>query len=119
MLVAITAEGAALKDLVCERFGRAPMVLIYDTYSSELTILDNQTGREAASGAGVQMAQRIVDSGAQVLLTGHCGPKAFKVMEAANIRVIAETQGTVKEAIRQFKRGDVEVNETPDVPSRW
>ena len=42
------------------------------------------------------------------MLTGNVGPKAFRVLQAAGIRVYRCGQGTVAEAVARFRAGALE-----------
>lgn len=105
MKVAVTASGDTLASSVDQRFGRARWFLIIDTESGEHEAIDNLSGVEAASGAGVQSAQRVVDSGAEYLITGRCGPNAARALKSGGIRVIEGVGGTVADAIEAIKKG--------------
>jgi predicted Fe-Mo cluster-binding NifX family protein len=59
----------------------------------------------ASGGAGVQAAQRVADHKAKVLLTGNCGPNAFRALEAAGVEVITGVKGTVRTAASQYVNG--------------
>lgn len=115
MKVAVTAEGKDLTSAVDPRFGRAAWFVVVDTESGDVASLDNRAGKEAASGAGVQAAQQIAGAGAEYLLTGHCGPNAFRVLEAAGVKVVLGVAGTVEEAVARLTRGDMEVAGGADV----
>jgi len=69
------------------RFGRAKFIMIYDTSDLSFKVHDNNVNLNAAQGAGIQTAQNIVELGATVLITGNCGPKAFKVLEAGGVKI--------------------------------
>lgn len=71
---------------VCPSFARAPFFLLYDTVTGESRSLDNPAA-QADSGAGLQAAQFVVDSGAEVLITVRCGENAAKVFQAAGISI--------------------------------
>ena len=60
-----------------------------------------------------------VESGAQAVLTGNCGPKAFKVLEAAKIPVAVGLSGTVREVLRQYKENKVSYAQGPNVEGHW
>ena len=49
----------------------------------------------------------ICDRGADVLLTGYCGPNAFKTLEAAGIKVVNDVTGTVRDAAIAYNEGKV------------
>jgi predicted Fe-Mo cluster-binding NifX family protein len=49
------------------------------------------------------------------VLTGHCGPNAFRALTAAGVNVIVGVQGSVSEAIERFKSGDLRTAGGPDV----
>ena len=68
--------------------------------------MENKQNLQLPQGAGIQAAQRVAEHGAKMVLTGNCGPKAFKVLKAAGVKV-GGISGTVKEAINQYKQGKI------------
>ena len=61
----------------------------------------------------------VCDKGAEILMTGYCGPKAFEVLQQAGIKVVADTAGTVQQAVERFKAGDVVFVTDANVESHW
>lgn len=114
MKIAITAKDNNLDAQVDPRFGRCAYFIIVDSETDEFTAIDNANAA-AGSGAGIQAAQSIVKHDVQFLLTGNCGPNAFKVCDAAGIKVITGVDGTVREAIHKLKTHAFTVSEGPNV----
>jgi predicted Fe-Mo cluster-binding NifX family protein len=52
--------------------------------------------------------------GADALLTGHCGPKAFHVLTEAGVTIYAGFEGTVLEAVSTWRDGALEPLAGPD-----
>jgi len=103
--VAVTAAGPSMDAAIDPRFGRCRYFLLVDTERETFEVVENtQTTR---NNAGAQAAEIIAGKGAQVLLTGECGPKASKALAAAGIEVIPGCSGTVGALIRQFKAGQL------------
>jgi len=119
MKIAITSQGPDLKSAVDPRFGRAPWFIVADTETGEFEAVNNQENVNALQGAGVQAADLVSRHGVQYLLTGHCGPNAFRTLTAAGVNVIVGVEGTVAEAIERFKRGELAPAERPNVEGRW
>ncbi len=119
MKIAVSATDQTLDARVDSRFGRAPYFLIYDDETDEHSFIDNQQALNAASGAGVQAAQNVVESGAEALLTGHCGPKAFRTLAAGDVAIYINVSGTLSEAIKAYKKGEYSKAETADVNGHW
>lgn len=119
MKLAITSKGPGLNDPVDPRFGRAAFVLIVDSETMEYESLDNSTNVNAFKGAGIQAATMIHKHGAEVLLTGYCGPKAFQTLEAAQIRVVSDVSGTVREAVETFMAGNLGFTSAPNAEAHW
>lgn len=119
MKIAITAKGPELSSPVDPRFGRAAYILIVDTETMVSEVLDNSTNVNAFKGAGIQAATMIADKGAEILLTGYCGPNAFKTVQASGIKVVNDIEGTVEEVIQAFKDGDVVYSEGANVEGHW
>jgi predicted Fe-Mo cluster-binding NifX family protein len=105
MKIAITTSGQDLQAPVDPRFGRAKSFLLHDTESGEWSVLDNAQNLAAAQGAGIQAAAAVVNAGAQAVLTGNCGPKAFATLTAAKVQVYTGLSGSVQEAIEAFQAG--------------
>ena len=87
MKLAFTTLGEKLDSTLDPSFGRARNFLVYDLQTQSIEIISNTKNLEAAQGAGIQAAQTIAKAGAHALITGHCGPKAFRALEAAGIKV--------------------------------
>lgn len=119
MKIAFTTTGSGLDAPLEPRFGRAPRFLIYDDDSEQIDMIDNTENVHAAQGAGIQAAQTLVDHGAQCLVTGHCGPKAFRVLEASGIKVYNTQSGTIAEALDALKKGELEVAGGPNARGHW
>lgn len=89
MKIAITSYGQDRDSPIDTRFGRAEYFLIHDTETNSWEGHSNKQGLTAAHGAGIQAAQNILGSGAEVLVTGHVGPKAFKVLNAGGMEIFS------------------------------
>jgi predicted Fe-Mo cluster-binding NifX family protein len=101
MKIAITSTGTEWDSAVEPRFGRCPYFALVDTESGAFEAKANPF-RDAAGGAGIQAAQWVVDQGVSALLTGHCGPKSVAVLDDADIRVVEDVAGTVREAVARY-----------------
>lgn len=119
MKIAISSESMDLEANVDPRFGRARCFIIYDTDSDAFEALSNQQVLNLPQGAGIQAAQQVIDSNVEVLLTGHCGPNAFRTLQAGGVKVIVGVGGKVKKAIEQFKKGSLKPASGPDVEGHW
>jgi predicted Fe-Mo cluster-binding NifX family protein len=115
MKVIVSAAGPYLTSAVDARFGRAPWFVVVDTESGEHEALDNGAAADAASGAGVMAAQRVVAHDPRAVLTGHCGPNSFRVLSAAGIEVMLGVTGTVESAVESYRNGDCAAAGEPDV----
>ncbi len=102
MRIAVTGTAQSPDAPMDERFGRAPWLLIYDTDTDEWTSMDNTANRDAAHGAGISSAEAVARGGAEVLLTGNCGPKAMDALSRAGVRVIEGQEGTARDAVQRF-----------------
>jgi len=117
--IAITAKGKDLDSTMDPRFGRAAYILIVDTHTDALEVLDNSENVNAFKGAGIQAAVMLSDRGADVLLTGYCGPNAFKTLNTAGIKVANDVAGTVREALDAFHAGKITLADSANVEAAW
>ena len=119
MKIAITSQGRELDSQIDPRFGRAAYILIVDTTDSGVEIIDNSANLNAFKGAGIQAAATISRSGADVLLTGYCGPNAFKTLQTAGVKVVNDVTGTVKEAVDTFNEGNIAYAKGANADAHW
>lgn len=119
MKIALTTSGNDLAAPLDSRFGRAPKFLIYDLEDNTFEVMDNEQNLNAAQGAGIQSAQNIARCGAKALVTGHCGPKAFKVLAAANIKIFNSEASTVADALKQYQSNQLKEASSADVDGHW
>ena len=119
MKIAITAKGTDIDSQVDPRFGRAAYIQVIDLDNEKIDVIDNAENVNAFKGAGIQAAVSVSDSGAEVLLTGYCGPNAFKTLDAAGVKVANDVSGTVSEAMEAFKGGKVAFSEAANVDGHW
>jgi predicted Fe-Mo cluster-binding NifX family protein len=119
MKIAITAASNELSSLVDGRFGRAKWFILFDTTDGAWQAFSNEQNLQAAQGAGIQAAQRVVELGVEAVVTGHVGPKAFKTLKAAGIHILLCQAGTVQEAMDQMKQGLLRETAEADVEGHW
>jgi len=116
MKIAITSNGPDLKSQVDPRFGRCAYFILIDTDSDKIEALEN-SGAQGMGGVGIQSGQIMADREVKVILTGNCGPNAFRTLQAAGIEVITGITGTVQEALDKYKSGAFQPVSHPNVSS--
>lgn len=119
MKIAITAREASIDSQVDQRFGRAKCIVVVDTETGSTDIHDNDVNLNAVQGAGIQTGQNIAQLGVEAVLTGHLGPNAFRTLSAAGIAAYTGLEGTVAEAVEEFKAGKLSPTESADVEGHW
>ncbi len=119
MKIAVTTSGTDLNAPLDTRFGRAAGFLVFDTDSGTIESADNSQNLNAPQGAGIQTAQNVAATGAEAVISGHCGPKAFRVLSASNIAVYPCSAATVGEALDLYKAGKLAAADGADVEGHW
>ena len=119
MKVAVTSQGNTLDSQIDPRFGRASYILIVDTESLEFEVINNNENKNTSKGAGIQTGAMVSDKGAEILLTGFCGPKAFQTLSAAGVKVVNDQTGRVIDAVQNFKQGNVVYAEVSNKDGHW
>ncbi len=113
--IAISCEGRTLADLVDTRFGRAAGFLLVDADGQKYEFIENEQNRDRAQGAGIATAELMAGCGAAIVLTGYVGPKAFRALDGAGIKVIQNLDGLrADEALERYNQGDLEFASSPN-----
>ncbi len=90
-------------------FARAPFFLVWEDGKAEMIA---NPAEDAESGAGVQVAQILVDSKIDVLITPRCGQNASEVFKACGIEIYKSAERTKSLTalanITAFQNGELE-----------
>ena len=119
MKIVFATSGAGLDAPLDGRFGRAPKFLVYDLDTNTFELIDNRQSLNAAQGAGIQAAETVARSGAKALVTGHCGPKAFRVLSVAGVKIYNTDAPTVAAALEEYRAGRLTEAVSADVEGHW
>ena len=119
MRIAFSSTGRDLESDVDPRFGRAAFFVIVDSATMDIETVENTQNLNLSQGAGIQAAQTIAENQVDCVITGHCGPKAFKVLQTAGVKIMTGAKGKVADAVRQYEKGELEVAEQADVEGHW
>jgi predicted Fe-Mo cluster-binding NifX family protein len=105
MKIAFTTSGTNLFAPLDSNFAHARKFLVYDVGSKRFEVIDNQYNLNAVQGAGIQSAETAVRLGVKCLVTGFCGPKAFRALSVAGIKIFNTYAPTVAKALILFLHG--------------
>lgn len=119
MKIAVSSSGNDLSSEVDPRFGRAANFIIVDSETMAFEVVENKQNLNMPQGAGIQAGKIVADSGAKVVLTGNCGPKAFAVLNEVGAEIVVGVQGTVIDAVNAYKNGELKATDNPNVDGHW
>ncbi len=119
MKIAVTSQGDTLDSAIDQRFGRANGFIIVDSETMDYRYVENTQNLQSASGAGIQAAQKMANEKVDILITGNCGPKAFATLKVSAVGVITGAQGTVRECIEKWKKGELQPTDSANVNPHW
>ncbi len=120
MKVAMTASGPDLASPLDMRFGRASFFMVFTLPEETHEVFKNECRLNAVQGAGIQAAEKVSALGVEALVTGHCGPKAFKALTAAGVKIhCCDVECKVSDALELFKVGKLRQLSSPDVEGHW
>jgi len=118
MRIGVTSTGKDLNAQVDPRFGRCQYFLIVDTDTMNFEIISNESAM-ASGGAGIQAAQKVAKTGVEAILTGNVGPNAYQTLSAAGIKVVTGANGTIKEVVEKYKKGELKETRGASVNSHF
>ncbi len=104
MKIALTTTGNDLNAQLDPRFGRAAKFIVVDLETDSFQVVDN-AHINASHGAGIQAAEAVINLGAEAVVTGRCGPKAFRVLQSAGVAIYDTQASTVTEALALYRAG--------------
>lgn len=89
---------------VCMVLARAPFFLFWE--DGQQTVAENPAAA-AQGGAGIQAAQFLVDSAADLLITPRCGQNAAEVFTAAGMKILKSANKAAADDLAALERGEL------------
>lgn len=118
MNIIFTVNSPHLDSQVDPRFGRCAYFLEINPETLEWKAYPN-SGVSAPGGAGALAAQFVANQKAEVVISGDFGPTAYSALEAAGISMyLYGGNVTAKDALRQFKAGELQQVGAPTGPGK-
>jgi len=104
MKTIITSTGNQLNSIFDLRFGRAGWFCLNDDKSREISLIENEN-INSQSGEGTKTVEKVVELGAQKVISGDFGPKAKELLEKFNIQMVLlqDDNSTVQHIIDNLK----------------
>jgi predicted Fe-Mo cluster-binding NifX family protein len=107
MKIVVSSTGTSLDDKTHDLFGRCDFLIVFDTETGEVKAVKNEN-KDAESGAGIGCAQIVFDEGAQAVISGKVGPKAYEVLQHAEVDIFLSPPGIlVSDVLRKYKEGSL------------
>ncbi len=101
-------ENRGADSLLDDRFGRAAGFMLFDDEHQEWSWIDNSANVNATGGAGVQAAQTVVGSGAEIYIGAELGPKAMAVLSKSSLMLFIGVAGkSAQENYMLYKEGKI------------
>jgi predicted Fe-Mo cluster-binding NifX family protein len=118
MKIILSTVSQSLDSPVDPRFGRSAYFLLVDSDTLEAWSYNNP-GMGVAGGAGTLAAQFITSLNAKAVISGNFGPNAHDALQAAGITMYQfGSCRTAREAVEQFKAGQLELSSPSTGPGR-
>jgi len=114
MKIVVTVTEPSLDAPVDPQFGRCPYFLIVETDDLACETVENPNVA-LGGGAGIQSAQFMNEKGVRFVLTGNCGPNAYRTLSAGGVQVIVGCSGVARDVVEKFKAGQLNAANEPNV----
>lgn len=102
-LIAVAATGTSTGSPLEERFGRCRYFWLWNPETNEYSLLEKSCTEEGP-GSGTGIAQALIQAGTASLIVNRIGPKAFMMLQRANVAIYNGAQvKTVAEAIKLLR----------------
>lgn len=105
MKIALPAKTPDMAARVENKMGTAPYLLVIDTDNMTFEAIEGLP-LSAGPGSGIQAVTRVLGMGAKTLLVGTISPGIAQTLRKSGIEVVTGVNGTVKDAVEKYRRGD-------------
>jgi len=110
MKICVASESrGGLEDMVSMQFGRCPSFTVVEVEGKEIKnvyVIPNP-GASAASGAGMQAGQAVVNEGCKVIIAGAIGPNSAQVLQMGGVDMRTAQGVSVGDAVMMYLNGQL------------
>jgi len=118
MKIAVASAGDTLESPLDARFGRCAFFVVVDADTLDYEAVPNPAAT-AGQGAGIQAAQIVADRGVDVVIADNIGPNAHQALTAGGMQIVHGARGTVREAVEQYRAGQLTPVAAPTVGANF
>ncbi|MFH1130973.1 MAG: NifB/NifX family molybdenum-iron cluster-binding protein, partial [Pseudomonadota bacterium] len=104
--IAVSSDGPDLDSVISKCFGQGkylhfvcPKKMKHEFRKIQVVPSGGQMGLRAA--------HLVLDSKADFVFAGHCGPNAFGILSAGGVQVVLGVGGRISESVESFNRGEL------------
>ena len=115
MLTAVTTDSPALSSLISQNFGRCAFFILFDEEKNSTEIIQNPFANTLGVGAGIQLAQLLIEKDADSLITNRMGAGPFRLLLSAGIKVYQCTELTALQAVELLTNNELPALNIPSI----
>ena len=115
MLTAVTTDNAVLNSLISQSFGRCAFFILFDENINSTEIIRNPFANSLGVGAGIQLAQLLIEKNIDSLIANQMGIGPFRLLSSANIKVYQCSECTALEAVELLNENELAVMTIPSL----
>jgi predicted Fe-Mo cluster-binding NifX family protein len=105
--MAVTTRGDDLQGEIAP-MARSTFFIIFEGDPTHHLVMENLV-KKAGSESGLKVASELAKQDVDIVITGTIGPKAFKQLEAAGIKVHAGCEGKVSDVLDKCMKGKLPI----------
>jgi predicted Fe-Mo cluster-binding NifX family protein len=87
MLTAVTIDSPIINSLISHNFGRCAFFILFDEEKNSTEILQNPFANTIGTGAGIQLAQLLIEKNVDSVITKQIGLGPLRLLISADIKV--------------------------------
>jgi len=106
MNVIVSSKGSDVDTEISPVFGRAKYYLLVNTEDSSFESYENPA-IDQSGGAGIHAAQFVLKKNPDAVISSSIGPNAYEVLTAASMSCYTAEEGSVREIVEAFNRGEL------------
>jgi predicted Fe-Mo cluster-binding NifX family protein len=115
MLIVVPVMGnEGMNVNVSEHFGHAPFFAFVEVENGKITSVEFNDNPFEGNHSQGSVPNFVIQSGANVLIAGSMGQRAYEIFVENGIDVYPYAEGTLKEAVASYLSGNLKSNYTGD-----